>query len=797
MAPMIGRSSRALVLGAAAAALVAACYDPGFEPCTIACATSGETCPGGMECSTEGFCVAPGGSCVDTSQPLVRTIAAGDHHVCAIAHGQIYCWGDNSHGQLALPASTIDADPTEVIPPTSGPGQWISLAAGRDHTCAQFRPNTAAGDEIVCWGDNSALQLGNRQTGDPAFGGPDVANVQWIAIGAGEQHSCAVGQDATTARVIYCWGDDTAGQLDGVPAASRAEPVAVVGLTPGAAWRMVDGGARHTCATSTDGEVACWGDNTVGQLGRAAAGPAPQPVDGNYALVAAGGDHTCAILRAGSVACWGDNTNGRLGTDATIDALLAPTGVSANGEAAGWSSLAASATTTCGILGGETYCWGDDGLLQGLSTLGARQLAPTTAVDNGPVATDLAATTVGACAQSQAGVACWGDSPSGELGDGTRTIVRAATEVSAPNLRNWISVKAGVRHTCAVARTAAAMYETYCWGLSNHAQSGTATNQDLSPMPTLLDSPGLETRTVAVGAEHTCTVRPVVGGSADVQCWGDDSAKQLLGNPGQLITIGSAANPQITADRDYTCVTGSTSHVPQCWGTPDPVPSHASTSAVPVASNQPLREDTVVWGASSGCGIENGGTAVYCFGSEQVGELGNGVAGDPAWPSSMPVTGLTGAIAVMGSGPGRTRCAGPMAGGVTCWGDNHYGQVTPGTPGGMADAAQATVSSILTNLTKAIAVGETHGCAITSVDSVVCWGDYTRGQRTAATSAAASQITNPPATGTWNSISAGGTHTCGIAEGTHLYCWGANTYGQLGVPTISSARSTAGPVAIP
>ena len=43
-------------------------------------------------------------------------------------------------------------------------------------------------------------------------------------------------------------------------------------------------GARHTCGVRTNGALACWGANDVGQA---------TPPAGTFTAVSAGGDHTC------------------------------------------------------------------------------------------------------------------------------------------------------------------------------------------------------------------------------------------------------------------------------------------------------------------------------------------------------------------------------------------------------------------------------------------------------------------------------------------------------------------------
>lgn len=100
----------------------------------------------------------------------------------------------------------------------------------------------------------------------------------------------------------------------------------------------------HVCATTTAGEVACFGDAARGQLGLDRGGSescnwvvdspgetrpcelAPMRVSGtalvagghSWVMLSGGLAHTCGITVAGEAYCWGDGSLGQLGSSLQI-----------------------------------------------------------------------------------------------------------------------------------------------------------------------------------------------------------------------------------------------------------------------------------------------------------------------------------------------------------------------------------------------------------------------------------------------------------------------------------------------
>ena len=327
------------------------------------------------------------------TQDAVTAVATGSAHTCAILDvGAVKCWGDNASGKLGL-GDTIDRGDMAgqmgaVLPAVNlGAGRTATaIAAGGNHTCAIL--DTGA---VKCWGENGTGQLGQGDTADRGDGpgemGDDLAPIDLgagrtaTAIAAGAGHTCAVLDDGE----IKCWGQNGSGQLAQGDTATRGDGPGEMGdnldpadLFPDAV--AIAAGQLHTCALFASGEVFCWGQNVLGQLGQESTNnwgdgglEALNPIDlgtGRTAVaVAAGGYHSCAVLDDGTAKCWGANGSGDLGQGDTttrgdgagemgdgLDAIDLGTGRTAIAMAAGLAH-------TCAVLDdGTAKCWGRERL---------------------------------------------------------------------------------------------------------------------------------------------------------------------------------------------------------------------------------------------------------------------------------------------------------------------------------------------------------------------------------------------------------------------------------------------------
>jgi alpha-tubulin suppressor-like RCC1 family protein len=222
-------------------------------------------------------------------------VSAGGLHTCALRlDGTAVCWGGNSYGQATPPDGT-----------------FMQISAGAYHTCG-VRSNGA----VECWGHNGAGQAVDKA-------GP------FTQVSAGGWHTCAVRQSNGT---IACWGAGTTNWNENMEFGQS--------MPPGGSFIMVTAGDAHTCGVRTDGNLACWGEEswlktvppTVlatqvsagGEHSAAAKGDGAiacwgqnlygqcKPQDGAFLQVSAGGNHTCGLKSDQTVACWGYNFYGQV-----------------------------------------------------------------------------------------------------------------------------------------------------------------------------------------------------------------------------------------------------------------------------------------------------------------------------------------------------------------------------------------------------------------------------------------------------------------------------------------------------
>jgi alpha-tubulin suppressor-like RCC1 family protein len=286
-----------------------------------------------------------------TSPPAALTVIA----VPTPTSGTVAAWGDNSHGQCAVPAglsnviavaagywhslalksddavvgwgdepgageSTVPAGLSNVVSIAAGDyyslalksdgtvvgwsSSWVpaglsgvlAIAAGSAHSLALKSDGT-----VVAWGDNSF-----NQTAVPA----DLSDV--LAISAGYHHSLALKSDGT----VVAWGAGGPGQFK--------DPHHGQSIVPAGLGEVIAlaGGGYHSLALKSNGTVVAWGDNYDDSGHFVGQSTVPAGLGGVIAI-AAGQYHSLALKSDGTVVAWGDNAYGQIAVPATLGGVIA------------------------------------------------------------------------------------------------------------------------------------------------------------------------------------------------------------------------------------------------------------------------------------------------------------------------------------------------------------------------------------------------------------------------------------------------------------------------------------------
>ena len=255
----------------------------------------------------------------------IESIAASFGSTCALtAGGSVICWGTSRDGILgdndtATPATAVAKLPAEATVLSSD--NVVAIEMGYRHACALLDST-----EVKCWGFNMQGQVGNgyqsRAEGIPAYVTDGTANITGvIEIATGITHTCAI----TDTDDIKCWGSNSKKQLGYTANALSSIAQNVENLPTDTVPVKIATGNRHSCALMDNGDVYCWGDNTYGQLGNSTVAigsysQTPVKVDNvsRAGALMVGEEHTCAEIRSG-MACWGENSQGQLGQDTAPD----------------------------------------------------------------------------------------------------------------------------------------------------------------------------------------------------------------------------------------------------------------------------------------------------------------------------------------------------------------------------------------------------------------------------------------------------------------------------------------------
>lgn len=349
------------------------------------------------------------------------------------------------------------------------------------------------------------------------------------------------------------------------------------------------------------------------------------------------------------------------------------------------------------------------------------------------------------------------------------TISAVDANSNPPTRTVFVSVSSGEHFSCGLTDKG----DVFCWGANERSQLGTSDrSRNLIPNKVYQVSNVVE---IAAGRDFACA-RISDGGIA---CWGrgdlgqtgdgfEETSDRIFAT--RVPTIANAIG--ITAGQSHACALTKDKSV-FCWGLNDYWQLGNSTSTV---EKLPLKVQgipnikQVASGLNHTCGLAESGFA-YCWGDNRFGQLGNG---NKNLFKTLPslVLGISDVNSLQLGAD--SSCAITTSPEVKCWGWGRDGQLA-----GVEVANQYfPTDTSLKNLTS-ISPGRTKACGIfNSANSslLYCWG---------------TPIGVYPTTGPASqSVSLGYDHGCVVTSVGFIQCFGWNHKGQLGTGVTSIGLST-------
>lgn len=665
---------------------------------------------------------------------VVTDISVGNSFTCALAGGEIHCWGRNAYGQLGNGSRSSSSRPVKIN--TLSPNNPIQdkrvsyIQSRRDGTCV------LASGEAYCWGRlrglggyaSHATEVSDFQS--PIYRQEIVDLPNPVRIGSasyGYLKNAPISQLAMTDSgvcmlsrgAVYCIGgvlrkDTYELTTDGIQRFHWSETYGMRPPTPyphqthltaetnNNLISSITSGSTHVCGITTSEKVYCWGGNSVGQLGNGRKAGSdenyyypyeylppkfePEAVRGIPAseagvrqLSSNGGSfighHTCAVTNKSKLYCWGDNFYGQVGVGSTPDQVLTAKEINLNGLPV--EQVATSSVGTCAIAGGFVYCWGDVEKQTTehydpdiLSSYSNQQFLVDSSV-NTPTQIDL-----------------------------------STLNISPKDVQNH---SRSVDGYCGASQTGT----VYCWnhskGSSFNNSKGQLGDGTTTPRRTPVsihtkhaaNIKGKSFSQVASGWHHACGLS---GGR--VYCWGSNNHGQLGSNnasiqfsttPVEVATNGSSPLKgslvtDISAGKETTCAVSEAKVY--CWGRNDHYQAgnggsniHRPNAIDMSSSDSSLRNKKVVQvavGANHACALANDNT-IHCWGKNSEGQVGSGSTTSGSQPPRQVDTQTNSSplyrkdIKMLTAGDNHT-CAATypereVGSKVACWGANNKGQL--------------------------------------------------------------------------------------------------------------------------
>ncbi len=629
----------------------------------------------------------------DLGGRAIKSISKSNSLLCAIASDdQVYCWGRAQYAAFGVNNLFSSAVPKAV----DFSGVLSGKKAKQVSLGSSFGCILADDNKVYCWGSNGRDSLGDGTTSSfssvptaVALGGKTVKKLVvsgWFA--------CIIADDDQ----VYCWGDGYAGQLGNNNDDTSNVPVAVVtsGVLSGKTIKDLYANNDKACAIANDDLPYCWGRGSLGNND-----------DSNYyfsvpvslvttgALIgktitklSVGHSYSCSIANDQKVYCWGEQNEGQLGNDSRETVNYPVSTISGLSEELiqdgvfikTYANQSEDFRICVQRSNGELYCGAVKSGLKFIYDFGSLNIKQIeSSRDDNHV-----------CAlMDDDNVYCWGRNIVGQLGNGTNNSSSVPTMVDMTGVLSGKTIKSlaiGNETTCALASDE----QVYCWGDGGDGLLGNGSNSN-QRSPVAVSTAGVLNGKKIKSLHLNSGLACVIADDDMVYCWGNGGDGQL-GNgtfANSNIPVAISLNKKIKSliNKGSSVCGIAEDDYAYCWGDNQ---SGQLGMGAGAGSNIPVQVDmsgvlngkTIKKIASSGyttCVIASDDLP-YCFGYGQGGELGDNGLADSNTPTAVVTSGvLSGKKLIDIQVAENSVCVMDDNEDVYCWGNgSYYGEVGDG-----------------------------------------------------------------------------------------------------------------------
>lgn len=339
--------------------------------------------------------------------------------------------------------------------------------------------------------------------------------------------------------------------------------------------------------------------------------------------------------------------------------------------------------------------------------------------------------------------------------------------VQTEPLINIQRVFAGYSSTCAVSLAG----DVSCWGYNSSGQLGRGYNVEYPSVAGRVYGVS-DVLKLAKGSEYFCSLSQI----GAVHCWGSILNASSHQEWGQPFPVLSSSALDVSGTLQHACVFVLDGRV-ACLG-------NNEAGQLGIGTNEPIypfelkyangltQTTQIATGQGHSCALATAGK-VFCWGSNFLGQLGNGTLDDKHTPTKVSSEEVFTTISLSAA----SSCAISINKDLFCWG------LEPGPSGD----TQSVPQKIALEDVIVVSTGNSFSCAITTDNSLYCWGYNTFGQLGNGTeydSMSPVKVT----TGKFKSVQIKFEHVCGVTIQDTVMCWGRNNDGQLGNGSYGLSR---------